>query len=79
MRVPTTSLPEHASTLAESALERKRDLAAERIVPLREVQEAEAAAAEARAALRASARRHRCIRRGTATRTMASVHRRRSC
>jgi cobalt-zinc-cadmium efflux system membrane fusion protein len=40
--------------LAESALERKRGLATERIVPLREVQEAEAAAAEARAALRAS-------------------------
>jgi cobalt-zinc-cadmium efflux system membrane fusion protein len=40
--------------LAEAALERKRGLAAERIVPLREVQEAESAAAEARAALRAS-------------------------
>jgi cobalt-zinc-cadmium efflux system membrane fusion protein len=40
--------------LAEAALERKRGLAAERIVPLREVQEAESAAGEARAALRAS-------------------------
>jgi cobalt-zinc-cadmium efflux system membrane fusion protein len=39
-------------TLAEAALERKRGLAAERIVPLREVQEAEHQAAEARAALR---------------------------
>jgi cobalt-zinc-cadmium efflux system membrane fusion protein len=41
--------------LAESALERKRGLAGERIVPLREVQEAEAAVAEARASLRSSA------------------------
>ena len=41
-------------TLADTALERKRGLAAERIVPLREVQEAESAAVEARAALRAS-------------------------
>jgi cobalt-zinc-cadmium efflux system membrane fusion protein len=41
-------------TLAEAALERKRGLAAERIVPQREVQEAESAATEARAALRAS-------------------------
>ncbi|HEX5108218.1 MAG TPA: efflux RND transporter periplasmic adaptor subunit [Vicinamibacterales bacterium] len=41
-------------TLAEAALERKRTLAAEKIVPLREVQEAESAAGEARAALRAS-------------------------
>jgi cobalt-zinc-cadmium efflux system membrane fusion protein len=40
--------------LAESALERKRSLAAERIAPLREVQEAESAVGEARAALRAS-------------------------
>jgi cobalt-zinc-cadmium efflux system membrane fusion protein len=40
--------------LAESALERKRGLAAEKIAPLREVQEAESAAGEARAALRAS-------------------------
>jgi membrane fusion protein, heavy metal efflux system len=40
--------------LAEAALERKRGLAAEKIVPLREVQEAESAAGEARAALRAS-------------------------
>jgi cobalt-zinc-cadmium efflux system membrane fusion protein len=40
--------------LAEAALERKRGLAAERIAPLREVQEAESAAGEARAALRAS-------------------------
>jgi membrane fusion protein, heavy metal efflux system len=39
--------------LAEAALERKRGLAAEKIVPLREVQEAESAAGEARAALRA--------------------------
>jgi len=38
--------------LADAALQRKRDLAAERIVPLREVQEAESQAAEARAALR---------------------------
>lgn len=41
-------------TLAEAVLERKRGLAAEKIVPLREVQEAESAASEARAALRAS-------------------------
>jgi cobalt-zinc-cadmium efflux system membrane fusion protein len=41
-------------TLAEAALERKRGLAAEKIVPLREVQEAESAAGEARAALRAA-------------------------
>jgi cobalt-zinc-cadmium efflux system membrane fusion protein len=41
-------------TLAEAALERKRGLAAEKIVPLREVQEAESAVNEARAALRAS-------------------------
>ncbi len=41
-------------TLADAALERKRQLAAERIAPLREVQEAESAADEARAALRAS-------------------------
>jgi membrane fusion protein, heavy metal efflux system len=41
-------------TLADTALERKRALAAEKIVPLREVQEAESAAGEARAALRAS-------------------------
>lgn len=41
--------------LAEQALERKRGLAAEKIAPLREVQEAEAAVAEARASLRASA------------------------
>jgi cobalt-zinc-cadmium efflux system membrane fusion protein len=40
--------------LAEAALERKRGLAAENIVPLREVQEAESAVGEARAALRAS-------------------------
>jgi len=40
--------------LADAALERKRDLAAERIVPLREVQEAESAAAEARAGLRSA-------------------------
>jgi cobalt-zinc-cadmium efflux system membrane fusion protein len=40
--------------LAESAFERKRSLAAEQIVPLREVQEAESALGEARAALRAS-------------------------
>lgn len=41
-------------TLAEAALERKRVLAAEKIVPLREVQEAESAAGEARAAVRAA-------------------------
>ncbi len=41
-------------TLADAALERKRGLAAEKIVPLREVQEAESAAGEARAALRSS-------------------------
>ena len=41
-------------TLTESVLERKRGLAAEKIVPLREVQEAESAAGEARASLRAS-------------------------
>lgn len=40
--------------LAEAALERKRGLAAEKIAPLREVQEAESAAGEARAALRAA-------------------------
>jgi cobalt-zinc-cadmium efflux system membrane fusion protein len=40
--------------LADAALARKRGLAAEKIVPLREVQEAESAAGEARAALRAS-------------------------
>jgi cobalt-zinc-cadmium efflux system membrane fusion protein len=40
--------------LAEAARERKRGLAAEKIVPLREVQEAESAVGEARAALRAS-------------------------
>ena len=39
--------------LAEAALDRKRGLAAEKIVPLREVQEAESAVGEARAALRA--------------------------
>ena len=38
--------------LADAALERKRGLAAEKIVPLREVQEAESQAAEARAGLR---------------------------
>jgi cobalt-zinc-cadmium efflux system membrane fusion protein len=41
-------------TLADAALERKRSLAAEKIVPLREVQEAESQAAEARAALRSA-------------------------
>jgi cobalt-zinc-cadmium efflux system membrane fusion protein len=41
-------------TLAESALKRKRDLAAERIAPQREVQEAEAAATAARAEVRAA-------------------------
>jgi len=41
-------------TLAETALERKRNLAAEKIAPLREVQEAESAVGEARAAVRAS-------------------------
>ncbi|MEO8259972.1 MAG: efflux RND transporter periplasmic adaptor subunit [Acidobacteriota bacterium] len=41
-------------TLAEAALERKRGLAAENIVPLREVQEAESQAAEARAGLRSA-------------------------
>ena len=40
--------------LAESALARKRSLAAERIAPQREVQEAEAEAAAARAGVRAS-------------------------
>jgi membrane fusion protein, heavy metal efflux system len=40
--------------LAEAVQERKRGLAAEKIVPLREVQEAESAVGEARAALRAS-------------------------
>jgi cobalt-zinc-cadmium efflux system membrane fusion protein len=40
--------------LAEAVLERKRGLAAEKIVPLREVQEAESAVGEARATLRAS-------------------------
>ncbi len=41
-------------TLAEAALERKRGLAAEKIVPLREVQEAEAAVAALRAGLRSA-------------------------
>ena len=40
--------------LAESALSRKRDLAAERIAPQREVQEAEAAALSAREEVRAA-------------------------
>jgi cobalt-zinc-cadmium efflux system membrane fusion protein len=40
--------------LAEAALNRKRDLASERIAPLREVQEAESEAAAARAELRAA-------------------------
>jgi membrane fusion protein, heavy metal efflux system len=40
--------------LADASLQRKRDLAAEKIVPLREVQEAESAAGEAAAAVRAS-------------------------
>jgi cobalt-zinc-cadmium efflux system membrane fusion protein len=40
--------------LTEAALERKRGLAAEKIVPLREVQEAESAVSEARASQRAS-------------------------
>ena len=40
--------------LAEAARERKRGLAAEKIVPLREVQEAESAVGEARAAVRAA-------------------------
>jgi cobalt-zinc-cadmium efflux system membrane fusion protein len=40
--------------LAEAVLDRKRGLATEKIVPLREVQEAESAVGEARAALRAS-------------------------
>jgi cobalt-zinc-cadmium efflux system membrane fusion protein len=43
------------AALADAALERKRELAGERIAPLREVQEAESAAAEARASLRAAA------------------------
>jgi membrane fusion protein, heavy metal efflux system len=42
-------------TLAENALRRKRELAAERIAPQREVQEAEADAAAARAEVRAAA------------------------
>ena len=41
-------------TLAESALKRKQDLAAERIAPAREVQEAEAAVAEAHASQRSA-------------------------
>jgi len=40
--------------LVEAVLERKRGLAVERIVPLREVQEVESAVGEARAAVRAS-------------------------
>lgn len=40
--------------LATSVLQRKRDLAAERIVPVREVQEAEAVLVEAQAALRSA-------------------------
>ena len=39
-------------TLAEAALERKRSLAAEKIAPLREVQEAESSVGDARAAVR---------------------------
>ena len=42
-------------TLAERTLTRKRELAAERIAPEREVQEAEADVAQARAALRSAA------------------------
>ena len=42
------------ATLAESALKRKRELAAERIAPQREVQEAEAVAEAARAEVRAA-------------------------
>ena len=42
-------------TLAEAALERKRGLADERIVPLRDVQEAESLVAEVRASLRSAA------------------------
>jgi cobalt-zinc-cadmium efflux system membrane fusion protein len=41
-------------TLAEGALKRKRDLAAEKIVPQREVQEAETDATQARAAVRSA-------------------------
>ncbi len=41
-------------TLAEAALERKRGLAAEKIAPLREVQEAESTVGEGRAAVRAA-------------------------
>jgi cobalt-zinc-cadmium efflux system membrane fusion protein len=41
-------------TLADAALARKRGLAAEKIAPLREVQEAESEAADARAQLRAA-------------------------
>jgi cobalt-zinc-cadmium efflux system membrane fusion protein len=41
-------------TLADAALERKRGLATEKIVPLREVEEAESQAAEARASLRSA-------------------------
>ena len=41
-------------TLADATLERKRGLASEKIVPLREVQEAQSQAAEARAALRSA-------------------------
>lgn len=41
-------------TLAEGALKRKRDLAAEKIVPQREVQEAETDATQAQAALRSA-------------------------
>ena len=43
---------EARARLADATLERKRGLAGEKIVPLREVQEAESQAAEARAALR---------------------------
>lgn len=41
-------------TLAQAALDRKRSLAAEKIAPLREVQEAESTVGEARAAVRAA-------------------------
>lgn len=46
---------ESRAALAEQSLKRKRDLAAERIVPQREVEEAEATATEARSAVRAAA------------------------
>ena len=69
----STSRPRARLTLADAALERKRGLAAEKIVPLREVQEAESAAGEARAALRAARAAHCGVRRRAASRRGATM------